>query len=286
MKNKIITSGPWLHRIITSVEPVFVNLRRSPGAAIEKTGPGTIRLEIPSGPANRFRLAQIDDYTGLSRTDYPWRPPVDLSLRARTGSAEVPGTWGFGFWNAPMSFSLGLGRSSPFPALPEAAWFFHASPESHLSFRDDLPGSGWLAQTFRRRAHSPWVSLQALAALPLLALPPAARRYRRFVSRNLIRESGASLAVPGVTTDHEYRLSWLAGAVSFRIDGETVHETEVAPRAPLALVVWIDNQYAAFSPEGQLRYGLHASAQPHHMEISAAEINGRPLRLAARENGK
>jgi hypothetical protein len=268
------------------VEPVFVQQRRSPGAAIEITGAGTIRLEIPPGPANRLRLAQIDDYTGLSRAVYPWHPPVDLSLRARTGSAEVPGTWGFGFWNAPTSFSLGLGRSSPFPALPEAAWFFQASPASHLSFRDDLPGNGWLAQTFRRRALSAGRSLQALAALPLLIFPPAARRFRRFVSRKLIRESGASLAARGLTNEHEYGLSWLAGAVSFRIDGETVHETEVVPRAPLALVIWIDNQYAAFSPGGRLRYGLHASAEPHHLEISAAEINGRPLRLAATEVGK
>jgi len=277
VKNGIISSGPAFHRIIVRVQPVPVQQRQSSGSEISEIGRGTLRLGIPSGPQNRFRLAQLDDYGGLKRTAYIWSPPAVLSLRARVGSAQVPGTWGFGFWNAPLSFSLGLGRASPLPALPEAAWFFHASAASHLSFRDDLPGTGFIAQTFRSGPLFTRRGLQALAGLPLLMVPTAARRLRRFISRRLIQESGSDLTGWDVTTEHAYRLDWLPGSVRLWIDGEMIHETEISPRPPLGLVIWIDNQFAAFTPEGRLRYGLHGSDIPHWLEISEAEINGRPL---------
>ena len=54
---------------------------------------------------------------------------------------------------------------------------------------------------------------------------------------------------------HEYRLDWHADRVTFKVDGEVVFETSVAPSSPLGLVIWIDNQYAALPPDGSLAYG-------------------------------
>jgi hypothetical protein len=88
------------------------------------------RLSIPSGKANQYRLAQLDDYTQLRRKEFPLRAPVSLSLSARTSSESIPGTWGFGLWNDPFGLSLGFGGTPwRLPALSNAAWFFGASQE-------------------------------------------------------------------------------------------------------------------------------------------------------------
>src|SRR5690242_8468854 len=118
--------------------------RVSPGASLTPTGRGW-RFEIPAGPAGTYRLAQLDDYSALPRGRFPLNAPASLSLRCRVSGSPLPGTWGFGFWNDPFGFSLGLQGTTPrLPALPNAAWFFHASAKNHLSLQDHLPGSGFL----------------------------------------------------------------------------------------------------------------------------------------------
>jgi len=56
-------------------------------------------------------------------------PPCTFSLHARLSGTDLPGTWGFGLWNDPFGLSLGFGgQAARLPALPQAAWFMHASP--------------------------------------------------------------------------------------------------------------------------------------------------------------
>src|SRR5512132_1133298 len=147
---------------------VYTNLiqRSTPAAKVEGISQGNqYRLSIPAGKADRYRLAQLDDYAQLPRSRFPLHPPIHLSLSARTSSTSIPGTWGFGLWNDPFGLSLGFG-GNPFrlPALPNAVWFFGASEESYLSFgaeRSDegnsrsiveaqraIVGNGFLAQSF------------------------------------------------------------------------------------------------------------------------------------------
>jgi hypothetical protein len=40
------------------------------------------------------------------------------------------------------------------------------------------------------------------------------------------------------------------------VDDALVLETSVSPRPPLGLVIWIDNQFAAFTPEGKVGFGV------------------------------
>src|SRR3989304_3638966 len=131
----------WSQMAYTKLTP-----HQTPGASVEEISPGTeYRLMIPAGRADKYRLAQLDDYTQTPRGRFPLRfPPstslrtgLNLSLSARASSDSIPGTWGFGLWNDPFGFSLGFG-GNPFrlPALPNAVWFFGASKESYLSFRD------------------------------------------------------------------------------------------------------------------------------------------------------
>ncbi len=235
--------------------------RHTPGAKVSQTADGW-RMDIPAGPRRVYRLAQLDDYMHLPCRAFPWDPPltprepwgVALSLHARLSDSNLPGTWGFGLWNDPFGFAIGFGGTARrLPALPNAAWFFHASQENYLSLRNDIPPNGFFAGTFRSpRWPSPLLA-PALLALPFLALRPASRLLRRLASR-IVRQDAAAVRVD-VTQWHAYSIRWQADAVLFLVDGAEILHTHITPRGPLGLVLWIDNQYAAWTPQGRVAYG-------------------------------
>ncbi len=250
----------------------------SPGARLATTGADAWRLEIPAGAAGRYRLAQLDDYAHLPRRAFLHRPPLALSLSARASSPDLPGTWGFGLWNDPFSFSLGIGGGSRrLPALPSAAWFFFASPSNYLSLRDDLPASGGLAGVFVSPDLPSLLLAPGAAFLPLLAFRPLRRLLRRLL-RRFIRQEAASLALP-VQDWHTYEIEWLVDELTFQVDGQVALRTPLAPGSPLGLVIWIDNQFAAFPPDGRLSYGTLANPQPAWIEIRELALNGTPMTL-------
>lgn len=231
-----------------------LDARNTEGAEVVALVPGAWRLRIPGGPGGGYRLAQLDDYGSLPRRRFLWRPPVCLEVRAQVSEAELPGTWGFGLWNDPFTASLGLkGTAHRVPALPQAAWFFYASPPNHLALHDTHPAQGLLAATFASRRLPALALAAALPALPLLAWPLSARLLRRAM-RWFVAEDAAQLPLDP-TQWHTYCLEWRVDAVNFFVDGESCFTTTVAPCGPLGLVVWIDNQYAAFPPDGRLRFG-------------------------------
>jgi len=243
----------------------------SGGGSVTSIAPGVWRCEIPAGAAGRYRLAQLDDYRAVPRSRFAWRPPLRLRLRARVSAESLPGTWGFGLWNDPFSVSLGLGgMARRLPALPNAAWFFYASPPNYLSFRDDLPAQGFLAATF---CGARWPSVLLALASPAMALTmlrgtaDIARRGLRW----LVKQDAARLSLPidgrSMTAWHTYSLTWRTAGVTFGVDEATVFETPISPHAPLSLVLWIDNQYAALPPGGRLTYGFLANPQAAWLEI-------------------
>jgi len=247
-----------------------LQIRQNGGGVVQEISAGCWRMEIPAGPAGVYRLAELDDHLHAARARFPWCAPARLELRARVSTADLPGTWGFGFWNNPFSASLGVrGTARRLPVLPNAAWFFHAGLPNYLAFRDTHPADGFLAATFSAlQVPSPALA-PAVLALPLLALPPAARLLRR-VARLLIGEDGAS--VPGDPTQwHNYRLEWGEDRVRFFIDDRFFFTTTVSPRGRLGLVIWMDNQYAAFPPSGKLRSGSSPNPDPAWLEVDQIE---------------
>jgi hypothetical protein len=244
---------------------LIMNSLVSPGASAEGAPSERLNLTIPAGPAGVYRIAQQDDYRDNGRLRFPWRTPIQMSLQARASNTGIPGTWGFGFWNAPFSLGLGFGGSRILPALPNAAWFFFASPPNYLSFRDGPPAQGFLAQTFRSPGIPSLLFAPGVVLLPLLPIRPFARWLRRLVAR-LIHESAAQ--VEAKTTEwHDYTIRWKNKEVEFLVDGVRIHQTTVAPAGPLGLVMWVDNQYAAFTPEGRIGYGTLAFDRPAALEI-------------------
>jgi hypothetical protein len=250
-----------------SIEP-----RAAGGGTVHHTGEDAWRLSIPAGPAKIYRLAQLDDYFSLPRARLAWRAPVTLSLRARVSTPDLAGTWGFGFWNDPFSASFGLGgMARRTPALPNTAWFFFASPPNYLSLRNDLPADGLLAATFRAaRIPAPLLLLGA-TTLPLLALPPAARLLRK-LARRFLSQSAARLEIDP-THWHTYQIAWGPALTEFRVDGQCLHRTEVSPHGPLGLVLWVDNQYAAFPPTGRTAFGSLPNLTPTWLEIEELNIS-------------
>jgi len=204
------------------------------------------------------------------------RPPLSIALSARISSNSISGTWGFVLWNDPFGMSLGFG-GSPFrlPALPNAVWFFGASEESYLSFREtgreDLaPTNGFLAQTFRSPRFHPSLMLAGLA------LPFSRKTTRRLLGK-VIDEDGIRLSVDA-TQWHIYKLDWretvspLRSRVSFEVDDIQVFESHVIPNPPLGLVIWIDNQFAAFTPEGKIGFGVLENAEPAWLEVKDIDV--------------
>jgi len=243
----------------------------SGGGTVEPLPGGGQRLTVPAGTQRVYRLAQQDDTRGLRRGAFRHQPPCRLSLRARVSAADLPGTWGFGLWNDPFTTALGLGGGMrSLPALPNTAWFFHASALNGLTLRDDLPANGFLAGVFVSPPTQVLHYVLGGLALPLLLIRPAARWLRR-MARRLIREDSTRLTLDP-TEWHSYQLDWRRDGVRFQVDGTTQLETEISPTGPLGLVIWIDNQYAAFNADGRLRYGLEAGAEAAWLEIDELAI--------------
>ena len=243
------------------------DVRKTARAEVLNKNDGFVKLMILPGLTGNYRLAQLDDGTSRLRSHFNWQSPLTLSLRARVSADEIPGTWGFGFWNDPFSLSLGLGGGTRrFPAPPNVAWFFFASHQNYLSLRNDLPANGFLAQTFNSpKFPKPLVALGAMG-LPLLLWPLLARKLRSYLGY-IITEDSFSIHID-VTQWHNYTLEWRNERVLFKVDNQT-YSTGNTPNGPLCFILWIDNQYASFPSSGKLSYGTLANQQPAWLEIES-----------------
>ena len=252
--------------------PPALHVSKSPSASVTRLGENNWRLEIPAVLNHHYRLAQLDDHSMNRRSSFPWRAPLSFRLQARVSGENLPGTWGFGLWNDPFSFLLGYeGGVSRLPALPDAAWFFHASPHNYLSFRNDLPANGFLAATFSSTKIPTAVLALASPILGLTLIPGAAQWVRRLL-RYFVKQDTAQ--VDACLTDwHAYRLEWDVGQVRFYMDELEIMQTNIIPRPPLSLVIWVDNQYAALPPTGRLRYGYLPNPEPAWLEIRDVRLS-------------
>jgi hypothetical protein len=246
-----------------------VKSRYTAGASVNQTENGW-RLEITPGARGTYRLAQIDDYVVLRRRQFQHAPPWRMRMQAKVSAPNLPGTWGFGLWNDPFGFSLGFGRTEGrLPVLPNAAWFFHASRSNWLSLRDDVPANGFFAGTWNSPRIPSLLLAPALITLPLLLIKPFSRLLRRLTAKIVVQDA-APIPID-VISWHEYSIDWLHDFLEFKIDGETCLKTNVLPRPPLGLVLWIDNQFAAWTPEGRLGYGTLDSPNAS-LEIKSLEM--------------
>jgi hypothetical protein len=235
-----------------------------------------LRMSLTATPAGTYADAQIDDYGDLPRARFPWRPPLRMTVRARSSLpaaadqresdlAHLAGTAGFGFWNYPFSV-----RGDAL-MLPEAVWFFYASPPSDMALVPGQAGWGWKAQV-----------VHAMRPAALLATVPTAlsvgwgrlTNNTRPAARWVQRLSGAHeqpLAVD-LCTWHTYVLEWHMTEANFWVDGMHVLRAPHPPKRPLGFVAWLDNQYAIATPHGQLRFGAVPCAE-QWFELDSIQID-------------
>jgi hypothetical protein len=122
----------------------------------------------------------------------------------------------------------------------------------------NTPGWGWKAaaiDALRPAAIGP--ALAAPLLVPLMRLPGVYCRMWPAIQRRLrISETLVSVAM---TEWHSYTIQWGIDSeqrlARFLVDDELVL-VGPAPRGPLGLVIWCDNQYLVAQPWGKLAHGL------------------------------
>jgi hypothetical protein len=235
--------------------------------SLESVG-STLRFVTFDASSRQYSDAQIDDYRGLPRRRFPWRPPIRLTVRARFSHeiGHLQGTAGFGFWNDPF-----LMTGARMPALPRAIWFFYASPSSNMKLDLDTAGHGWKAATID--ALPPSALIWAPLAPFLVPLMNSRRIYCQLwprIQRALkIREA----AVPAdMTAWCTYAIEWGTESVRFTMTGPADNKASTvlrapSPAGPLGFVAWLDNQYLVVTPWGRLAWGLLDVTGRQWMEV-------------------
>lgn len=243
------------------------------GGAITNGPP--LRLHLPAVQQG-YADAQLDDYGArpnakrtARRRHYPWRPGLTLHVRARFShpAGQLLGTAGFGFWNAPIG-----DPTLPWPALPQATWFFYGSAPTDLPLAPHGPGRGWFASTIDATTLSA-VAIAPLAPFVLLLNQVAWLRRRLWpaVQRRL-RISYAQLE-PDITGWRDYDLVWSATGCRFYVDGAPVLQTPFSPRGPLGFVCWLDNQYMVATSRGRFAWGTLSLPTAQWLEVSDLQID-------------
>lgn len=250
------------------------------GSGSLSTADSTLRMSLSPTQQGKYADAQIDDYGQRARSDFPWQPPLRMEVRARSSlpaaianvdtrsAAEntelLRGTAGFGFWNYPFSVRGDI------LMLPEAVWFFYASPPSNMALVPGVVGYGWKAQVIH--AMRPGALLAAVPTALATGwgrlsddIQPAARWMQKL--------SGAQEALLPVemTTWHTYTLEWRAASARFWVDGTQVLYAQHPPQRALGFVAWLDNQYAIATPRAILRFGAVA-CPAQQFEIDSIRI--------------
>jgi hypothetical protein len=257
------------------------------GRGMVRVDNSSLKLELPEVDRGSYSNAQIDDYGRSLFAPFIWRPPLRMEVRARSSLPAHPpslppaslagrsdrlaqqeyliGTAGFGFWN--RLISLGAGR----PSLPEAVWFFAASPPSNMALVPGIPGWGWKAQVVHAER---WDALRAGApTLATIGWTRLTGRGEATGARLLHRFTGAAEThlLPPLNEWHEYRLDWQRTSARFYVDDAEVLSVSDPPRGPLGFVAWIDNQYAIITPRGRVGSGTLASG-PEWLNIDRLRI--------------
>jgi len=235
-----------------------------------------LRMVIESASQGQYTDAQIDDYSGRSRSDFPWRPPVRMEVRARSSlPAATPnstsesvgilrGTAGFGFWNYPFS------THGDILMLPEAVWFFYASPPSNMALVPGMPGWGWKAQVVHTLRPGALAAVGPTALATAWALLTGETRPAAHWLQKLSGTHEALLSFD-MTTWHTYVLEWKQSEALFWVDGQSVLRVLRPPTRPLGFVAWLDNQYAVATPRGTLHFGT-VSSGPQWFEMDSVSI--------------
>ena len=219
--------------------------------------------------AQQYSNAQVANYDHTRQ--FVSMPPLRMVIEARCnpGASTLQGTAGFGFWNHPFAPNERGFR------LPQAVWFFFASPPSNMALALDVPGYGWKCATMNARR---WQFLAMLPTAPLgFLLMRNKWLYHRLwsIGQTALGVSEYALNATLLNEWHLYQLDWYDARAVFWVDGVLVHQTQQVPRSALGFVIWMDNQYAVVTPQGRFQFGVLDIATPQALEIRTLQIDSQ-----------
>ena len=222
--------------------------------------PGILRFVVDGAVAGELSDAELDDHRTVPRERLMWKPPLRMTVRARTShrSGELLGTAGFGFWNDPFDWVGNV--QTP----PNALWFFYGSPHSDMSFVRDVRGHGWKAAMLnggRADKFTMWLGNF------IFNLPGMSKLVFR-LAETQIRAHEFVMDEVELTDWHEYRIDWLPREAIFLVDGMEVSRAPNPPTVPLGFVAWVDNNAATMGPGRDFAFNRIAVAQRQWMELS------------------
>lgn len=105
----------------------------------------------------------------------------------------------------------------------------------------------------RSPLHFPLWAAPALLSVPFLVTKSFLHLLRRLAGR-IVRQDAAAILMD-TTHWHYNSIEWLRESAVFTIDGEIILKTPFSSSPPLGIVLWIDNQYAAWKPDGSIGFG-------------------------------
>jgi hypothetical protein len=246
-----------LTQTIPSLQPYLVGRGQ-----LEDTDNG-VRFLLDGASTQVYSDSQFDDFHGRRREAFLWQAPVTLSLRARFSheQALLRGTAGFGWWNVPFEgdevSNINLG--------PQVLWFFFGSPPSNLAAAPGWSGNGWFAQSLNVPTLPNWFVKLGMLALRL----PFINRLAHHAAEGATRATEQPLHELDITAWHDYRIEWHKRDASFYVDETCILRTNRPPQGPLALVLWMDNQWATLQGGG----GLLDVPQKQWMELAEVRIS-------------
>ena len=268
-------SEDYTNLTVSSLEEIpsfWRTLETGRGKVVQKD---VIRLSLPAEAPDThtatYSNAQLDDYPGIPRKKFLCSPPLSFSIKARFSHSctnttnSIRGTAGFGFWNDPFMMT----ESRP-PTLPRALWFFLSSPDSDLRLVENISRYGFKAATLDAW-RLPFLSLIPTIplSLPLMQVPYLKRKLWPLAQRAMnCNEHSLNI---DLTEFHSYRIEWRAKKASFFIDEQLVYSAP-PPQGPLALVIWIDNQFMVLHPTGYLKHGNLAIHEEQYLEIESISL--------------
>lgn len=239
-----------------SLQPYLVG-----AAELEKIDDG-VRFILDGAQANEYSDSQLDDFHGRGREAYLWRPPVSLKVQARFSheQAALRGTAGFGWWNVPFRGD----QVADVTVGPQVLWFFFGSPPSNLAASPGWAGHGWFAQGLNVPTYPPWFMTLGMLALRL----PLLNRLAHRAATQATRATEQPLPNLDITQWHDYRIDWKRTHADFWLDNQRILRTTTPSKGPLALVLWMDNQWATLDGNG----GLLSVSGRQWMELRGVEI--------------
>lgn len=239
-------------------------VRFAVGHADMEHGPGRYRFVVEGAEQGQLSDAELDDHRTVPRERLPWKPPLRMTVRARTShpSGEMLGTAGFGFWNDPFDW---VGNVQ---VPPNALWFFYGSPQNDMSFVAGVRGHGWRAATLNGGR----VDRVTMAAGNIVFRLPGMSRLVFRVAQARIHAHERVLDNVALTEWHSYSLDWLAHEARFSVDGTEVLRAPDPPTVPLGFVAWVDNNYAVMGPGREFAFGRMAISQRQFMELSVIRL--------------